>query len=228
VKVFHSEDGKKVFVDKEITVSLKKKINPIRMYADSRFQIKVSEFDRELGFDFMENDWIKPYGSGRNADIYFEITGSSQDYDNYDFTMNVRFPNEGDGLVSFESDREHGSLFKSPYEAPLEGYIGKADWRRFRKKTGNYSYETEYTNNKNINYMFRIRTVLDEEGNIKEAYYGKIYGDFGFGGILNPPEAFIKADAYYLNPNKNDRNLEAKVGQSMISGLKKREFPKLP
>ena len=54
---------------------------------------------------------------------------------------------------------------------------------------------------------FRIRSRFDENGNLIEAYYGKIYGDFRFKGT----ETFGFNGAsflYYLNPTSLDRNLE--------------------
>ena len=52
----------------------------------------------------------------------------------------------------------------------------------------------------------RIRTELDDEGNIKNAHYGKIYGDFR---LCESREKVVDIDfLYYLNPTPNDRNLE--------------------
>ena len=57
---------------------------------------------------------------------------------------------------------------------------------------------------KDIHYVFRIRTEVDEDGNIVEAMYGKVYGEirggFSWGG---PSVGFT----YYLNPT-GTRNLE--------------------
>ena len=62
--------------------------------------------------------------------------------------------------------------------------------------------------------MFRVRTVLDNEGNITSARYGKIYGpveygeeERGGGGVR-----FI----YYLNPTANDRNLEFDPSRNLM------------
>ena len=60
------------------------------------------------------------------------------------------------------------------------------------------------------NYFFRVRTLLDEHGNVKSALYGKIYGDF-------------MQFAYYLNPTPNDRNVEFDPKQNLLHGLKPTE-----
>ena len=59
---------------------------------------------------------------------------------------------------------------------------------------------------KNRNYFFRVRTVLDENGKVKSALYGKIYGDF-------------MHFSYYLNPTPNDRNVEFDPKQNLLKKL---------
>ena len=55
-------------------------------------------------------------------------------------------------------------------------------------------------------YCFRVRSRYDGRGNLIEAYYGKIYGDFRFRGT---DKGFHGANfLYYLNPTSLDRNLE--------------------
>ena len=54
-----------------------------------------------------------------------------------------------------------------------------------------------------------MRTVLDENGNVKSALYGKIYGD--------PMQMNFR---YYLNPTPNDRNIEFDPKQNLLGGLK--------
>ena len=61
--------------------------------------------------------------------------------------------------------------------------------------------------NKSQCYQFRIRTLYDEKGNLKEAYYGKIYGDFKIEGDEKKGLIGISF-LYYLNPTPLDRNLE--------------------
>jgi hypothetical protein len=108
--------------------------------------------------------------------------------------MEVRFPNDGDGIVKFEIPKHrYASKFHSDYYAPVEGYINEL---RF------YSYRIEghlhYTNYERwANYYFRIRTKFDHQGDVISANYGKIYGE------LNSHDNIA-----YLNPTPNDRNVE--------------------
>ena len=57
------------------------------------------------------------------------------------------------------------------------------------------------------NYYFRVRTKLDENGNVVSARYGKIYGDF-------------MQFSYYFNPTPNDRNVEFDPKQNLMTNLK--------
>jgi hypothetical protein len=48
--------------------------------------------------------------------------------------------------------------------------------------------------------------VLDENGNVKNALYGKIYGDF-------------MQFKYFLNPMANDLNIEFDPKRNLLGGL---------
>jgi hypothetical protein len=59
-----------------------------------------------------------------------------------------------------------------------------------------------------INHYVRVRTRVDNEGNIVSSRYGKAYGEircrFGHYGDTRLHVQF----SYYLNPAENDRNVE--------------------
>jgi hypothetical protein len=67
----------------------------------------------------------------------------------------------------------------------------------------------------NRNYFFRVRTMLDDKGNVKSALYGKIYGDF-------------MQFSYYLNPTPNSRNVEFDPKQNLMKNLKPLEGVEAP
>jgi hypothetical protein len=64
-------------------------------------------------------------------------------------------------------------------------------------------------------YYFRVRTKVDDRGNIVSAHYGKIYGDF-------------MQFAYYYNPTPNDRNIEFDPKQNLLGGLQSFESVSAP
>ncbi|MGO9586461.1 MAG: hypothetical protein ACLP2Y_09720 [Limisphaerales bacterium] len=77
------------------------------------------------------------------------------------------------------------------------------------------------------NYFFRGRTALDENGKIKSALYGKIYGGIkSFGAATNG--SFLTIPACYLNPEPNSRNMEFDPKRNLSKNLKPTEGVSAP
>ena len=191
---------------KLIKIQLKKVKNPIPMYAKSLIAeqggvLKMPNYDgNSYGYDLVTGDWVTPHGKGKVADFIFQFEGefSNKPYGRlikYDNKIKVSFSNEHDGIIAWEgtseAGRKYGSELVSDYEAPKEGYQDNWVQRTWKEKGGYH----QTTSNMDRNFNFRVRTKVDEKGNIISAHYGKIYGDF---------MSFI----YYLNPTPNDRNVE--------------------
>ena len=77
-----------------------------------------------------------------------------------------------------------------------------------------------------MNYFIRVRTVLDDKGNIKSALHGKIHGDIIL-APMNSKTCKIIFD-YYLNPTPNDQNVEWDPKRNLLSGLSWEENPREP
>ena len=195
------------------TLIIKKIGKPIPMYAKwVRSEPVVFKktgrppiaFNRTVGYDLMIGDWVAPYGNGINTDLSFTEEFHKQSANDFDYKLTVNFPKPGDGIQEFivpEAEKE--SDLRSPHTAPADGYQAQLIHENIRHagQPGKSDYDP------NRNYFFRVRTVLDNQGNIVSAYYGKIYGDF-------------MQFSYYLNPTPNDRNIEFAPRQSLIGGLK--------
>jgi hypothetical protein len=183
------------------TVGLKKIKNPVPMYVKG-LNLGVPEFEKPLGFDLEKGDWVSPYGKGVVPDFIFYAKNDQRGLRDFDYSLVLTFPNEKDGIQTFEEPALYGgSKFKSAYEAPVENYL--PEWKQFRSRRP----EAGETNNidQNRKYYFRVRTVLDKDGNIVSALYGKIYGDF-------------LQFTYYLNPTPNDRNVEFDPAKNLFGG----------
>jgi len=166
------------------TLMLKKIGKPVAMYAKS-VNLGVPVFNRPVGFDLEAGDWVAPNGKGATTDFLFTVTNS---------TIVVSFPNAGDGIQGLTRDWNLGvSGLLSSHEVPTDGYQSQ--------------YEQTHMPDPNRIYYFRVRTVLDSQGNILSTHYGKIYGDF-------------MQFRYYLNPTPNDRNVEFDPKQNLLGGLK--------
>ena len=206
------------------TTLLQKVESPIPLYAR-----EVSLRDRKAGigdidgtnavlsYDFIEDDWLPPHGRGKQADMVIRSKYKLNDKINdgkyvvqmfYDFTATIDFPGVGNGILEKIADVNCGIMIRI---APDSGYNPQKILRfgRRRKHTSVKGiFPEHYTDSdKNRNYCFRIRSKYDDEGNLVEAYYGKIYGDFKFNGNDRVGLNEV-AFAFYLNPKSLDRNLE--------------------
>jgi hypothetical protein len=158
-----------------IEVVLKKKRNPVAMYIGGTNWVEVPALEKPVGYDLEKGDWVAPYGGGFVSDITIEFNLSYRAYTDYDANMTISFPNGQDGIQEYWFDNNDQSYFKWPFQAPVDGY--KQSVNIFEKDTPDDGYKTN--KKEGVNYIFRIRTKLDKEGNIISANYGKFIGEFG-------------------------------------------------
>lgn len=217
--------------DVVVTVRLDRVVNPIPLYVKKSVGAyreknianhRIFEKDRDLSetnrvpvvrnallaYDMVKGDWLPPHGNGESCDIQFVFNETvlgwkkGRGYDGvsmskkYKMTMSVSMAGEGNGLVEVPTSENAGIKLRV---APSGGYVGKLT-RWLGWFGGGDGEKTD--GDRNRCYAFRIRTVYDDEGNIKSAYYGKVYGDFDMSGSNGV--GFL----YYLNLKSNDRNLE--------------------
>ncbi len=172
-----------------VTVVMKKIKNPVSM-VHQRVRIRIPVFDHPVGFDLEKGDFVAPYGSGVQADFVFKAVKMEDVLDGA--TITLSFPNELDGILPYPFDKKDQSWFKWPYEAPLTGYINQlSKYEMTYEKVVDYSkfyptnpyketltpIETDCLESKEINYIFRVRSQVDDQGNLIRACYGKIQGE---------------------------------------------------
>jgi hypothetical protein len=180
---------------KELTVVMRPIVNPVPMYVRNK-SFKLPALGREVGFDLEKFDWLIPYGLGTQADFIFKVVQSFDNMNNYDATMILTFSNSFDGIQVIKDDGggdfNVGSWFRLPRTAPDTGYLPKMQKRISRGSYGRHS-DIEDDNN----YIFRVRSEVDEYGKLERAMYGKIRGELrhfvGDGGGIKMH--------YYLNPD---------------------------
>lgn len=229
----YDEDGQPSYINPELVLVLKRIIDPVPMYARKDTAI-LPKGVLEGGFDLTAADWVAPIGAGKNADIVFSIASRFEGYNDYESTLEISFPNEGDGLIPFYANESDGSMLRSPQLAPLGGYqpfrsITRARSTRINER-GEEQVESVDESEENINYLIRVRTVLDERGEIVSCRYGKVYGEFEFGGEISDEGFYVKigARAYYLNSSDNDRRMEFDQKSNLFQNLGSLEKPQLP
>jgi len=204
-----------------VKLVLKRIIHPIPMYFN-RVDIahkKKPAFDKPIGFDLTVGDWVAPYGKGTNAHMYFTwhidqdtndvsaIYGKQSKF-GWDSTMKISFPNPGDGIQEFDMAEGGISDLHSPQEAPADGYhpqLFKRDSWHPPQHPGNSVVSTnDIYHGKDC--FLRVSTVLDKDGHMVSAQYGKIYGSFD------------QAFSTYLNPETNSRSIEYDVKHNLGRG----------
>jgi hypothetical protein len=196
-----------------LTLVLRRIGQPIPMYA-KRIHGGPPTLREPVGYDLTIGDWIGPYGKGQRGDITFtrEFTDKSP-YD-YESKLTISFPNPGDGIQEIirQEPIHEGSFLKSPHEAPTGGYQPQ-----LLKEEGAHPGQErkEPDNNPNRIYLIRVQTFFDQNGHVKSALYGKIYGDF-------------MEFSYYLNPTPNSLNLEFDPQQNLLKNLKDIDQVKAP
>lgn len=173
-----------------VDVVLKTIWNPIPLCA-KKYESGLPSVNERYGYDMEKGDWVGPYGSGSTVDFYLEVVTDDPSFNEDDWDTNITFPNDGDGIVSFESEGNLRSALRSDYLAPVDGYL--KEWVYSRRREPGKRIVTNSTDTRC--YYLRVRTKLDEEGNIVSANYAKIYGE-------------VDKFMFIFNPEANDRNLE--------------------
>ena len=188
------------------TVVLKERRSSVAMYA-KRVDEPVPVRDTPVGFDLEVGDWMAPHGNGKQPDLLFTYKATVQDYWNGSLEFIIACTNQMDGF--FRAQKDMSSDFRSAYEAPSSGYQPEIQFAFVTTTDRDLKVEklgdTEYL-------AFRVRTVLDDKGNIVSARYGKIYGPIEFGVGKEHHIRF----SYYLNPTDNDRNLEFDPSRNLM------------
>jgi hypothetical protein len=197
-------------------IILKKIINPIPMYA-RRAQIEMPSTDEATGFDLVESDWVAPHGKGKVSDFLFALQRRFATRRDYESTVTVTFSNPGDGLRVVEAQPEYGSELKLPRTAPDDGYAPEKT-TSIAAAPGAPGHEDVRPN---LNYIFRVRTILDQNKKAVSGLYGKIDGDIRLDSINS--KTCILLFTYYLDPTPNDRNLEFDPKRNLFTNLKDEE-----
>jgi hypothetical protein len=159
-----------------INLELRPIRNPIRGIVKTVDRIPLPAVEKPIGFDLEVGDWVAPSGKGRVADFVFRLEGRFNSPRDYDQTFMLTFSNAQDGIMQVKYPVRTGPAFKFPYEAPLAGYESQHVWL-LRWTASGGSSGTSIDLNGETNYIFRVRTELDEKGDVRRALCGTIAGD---------------------------------------------------
>lgn len=202
-----------------IEVILKPQKNPIPMHA-KRIHIDIPQQNNPIGFDMEKGDWVPPHGEGSVADVYINYSLTQKDLWTGDERFEISNTNLMCGLQELNADMFSG--FKSIYHAPLTGYVESLKYVLNRTKT-KIIEEKKLRDSSYI--VFRSRAVVDEEGELERANYGKIYPPIRHGRLHGKDRMVL---IYYFNPTPNDRNLEFDPNKNLFKNLSSQEEVREP
>lgn len=196
-----------------VMLVLKRIGQQIPMYA-KRVEAQMPKENEPVGFDLVAGDWVAPFGTGTNADFLFTVQRKITSMREYDARLKLSFPNPGDGLMPLSPEpaaRADGPLL-------VRQATAEAVFQPERVWHFTHLAQPEPV----AGYYFRVRTVLDKQGKVKTALYGKLRGDIRFYAGTKAPRAGV-GFTYYLNPTPNDRNVEFDPNRNLLQGLKPTE-----
>lgn len=188
----------------EVTVKLKKIKDPvIKHYSFGKSYMKLPIKVKDVGFDMLKGDWVKPHGEGDNAD--FKVSLINQEIVDETHTRDIAsfvFQSNYDGIQDYSADKNNQSSFYWPYLAPENGYKSYQLFRNYEIVPGTLYPQSRENNIRERTSFVRIRTKVDKRGSIVSAYYGVIT-NLSFDSVLNTISI-----SYQLNADNQSRSLE--------------------
>ncbi|QBG46693.1 hypothetical protein EGM51_04500 [Verrucomicrobia bacterium S94] len=183
-----------------IEIKMRPKKNPVPMVYKEILRQKVPVKQGRVGFDLEISDWVEPYGNGKSSDFIFTLETVTEPKQGIKYILS--FSNPYDGIQEYLPPDNLRSEYIFPYEAPTNGYNISLSKYRFLYYP---VIPNEPANNlkEDINYIFRVRTKVDEEGNVTSACYGRIKKEVVFS---DTPLMDLQ---YWFNPDPQSRSLES-------------------
>jgi len=204
-------EGREHYSDRQVTVVLKEKRNPIPLYA-KRYSGEIPVAEKWVGFDLEKADWVAPHGRGMSSDFEFWFRGKIENMDSGEGELRLRL-RERDGIVGV-TEISGQSQLKVTHIAPSDGYVHEEKvWRAaIRKKVEGRPVKSRF-------HFLRLRTSVDSKNEIVTANYAKLYGDVFF-SLVGRKGGFSRLQfTYYFNPMPNDRNLEFDPRRNLFMNL---------
>ena len=179
-----------------------KNLGKLRVFPDSKRMCrwKIPALDRWIGFDLEAFDWVEPVGTGKHDDVLIRFRSEMKNqYFDFRFDMDISFTNNPCAGV-YECKKDKFSMFEWAYNANTNKVFKDSLSFMCEKRPGKRGVTKCLAEDSYL--VFRTRTKVDENGNLKEAHYGVISGEWTSGS-----ETMRISDACF-NPITNDTNIE--------------------
>ena len=207
------KDGKWQPYGEKRTLVVKRKKNPVYMKC---YDWGISGYwapatNEWVRLDLEKGQWCAPYGAGEYADVLVRFSGAVVDDFTWDTKTEVSFTNVPYAGY-YEMSKDNYSDMKSCYAASTNdaSYVNRTMTFVSHGARGippNRETTDKLAEDKYI--VFRTRCVVDEEGKLVSAHYGKLMGEFSGGFMaLGFRCAYGDQCGIFFNPTPNDTNLE--------------------
>ena len=166
--------------------------------------VHTKSLNEWIGYDMEIQDFVAPFGSGKDADFEVSIDWNGVWYPVYKgMGVRLRFTEPYAGYYSCVVD-EH-SDFKGPYKAdPNKDYQKEASF--YEEKTVDRQFVRQRFDMSKC-WVVRSRCKVDSEGRLIKANYSIVHR-VGYSGSADRTGGFRVIGAF--NPTPNDTNLEPK------------------
>ncbi|MFO1490864.1 MAG: hypothetical protein U1F87_08155 [Kiritimatiellia bacterium] len=244
--------------EREYRVMLKKVIRPVPLETKEMDYVVGRTFDQDIGFDLEKLDWVVPAGRGVHTDLVFRARWERVERRNHPGAplahgtrsiVTIRTVGARNGILPFLSvniseSYDPGSVFIPPQAVPETGLTNEvvvtSEWYD--------DIGPILSENENKHYAFRVRSELDERGEISRAHVGWIQGDVIAAAYLHPektpkgkfpppsqfvPDRFGVKFTRHWNPNPESNRLEPNTPElrwenrlsDLIRGYKLQDLP---
>ena len=178
----------------EVTIKLRRIKEPVPMFVKN-VRIKIPEKNKPIGFDLEVGDWVSPYGKGKVSDLTVNYDGYAKSMTDYKDEMTLIFEKSSNGLLEYDNELYF-------YLAPLKNYhnLKSSLISTLDKDSEGGGFKVVKNYNSDQNYLFRVRTIENNNGDILSANYGYISNL-----ACSDRDLIIN---YRFNPNNKSRSLE--------------------
>ena len=210
--------------DTNFAIVLKQIIDPVPMIRKdiNAFPPRQGE---PVGFDLEVGDWVFPDGKGKITDMLVTAEGKNNSMTDFSYLLSVEFLGENNGFYLYNFppkgvDLSLRSELLPPQLAPETGYNEKLI-EHFARSSLEHKWGIS-SRDGTSKLIFRVRTVVDDEGNIVSANYGWTSTDLYIAQRSNGITGFSLN--YYYNPDPKSRSLEPKeIADRQVQALPKEE-----
>lgn len=196
-------DGKWQPYGADEVIVLRKMRSPRQMTKMDKW-INVPRTNTWIGVDLLKGDFTEPFGAGDNADVEIRVEWDGlPPWESVYCRADMRFVGQFSG--GYYVDNVCDSKHPYPYMADKSSGFAEREIRIVNRNgvRPNLS-STRVPFRQASSLVFRTRCVVDENGNVKSASYGRIHG-FDIG----PSKGFAAMRIFCaFNPTPNDTNLE--------------------